>query len=1039
MTVIEQATPIVSTSAHGLPALEALRDVVAHAKRDDPMAAVTVLVPNNIAGIVARRFLARGLTDTHRGVAGIYVATLPRLAEQLVTSSLGSRRPATRAIQASAWRAALDETPGVFAKVKDHRATVRALVQAHQELRQLSATALRSVAAASSISADLVRLHSAVVTRLSPAWYDTVDVIEAAGAALSGSGAPPDAHGSLVLYLPQDLSRAELRFVQQLSETYDVTVIAGRTGALRADRQVDKSLQTLDPSFKIPPVSPITAGRVLHASDSDDEVRAVVRLVVSRLQTVPAHRIAILYSKASPYARLVQEQLNRADIRFNGPGIRSVHERALAQALLGVLELAEADLPRGDLFRALAAAPTHQFAESFVPVSRWERVSRLAGVVGGSDWPARLSYFVERQQEAIRQERDENIDPVPSRIEALDRLVESATDLLTFVTTLRERFAEAVTMTSWVALAEWAFTLFHDLYGSPESFTRLPADEQYAAVAIESVIQSLAALEEFEPGSASVSAMHDIMESELESALPRVGRFGEGVFVGPLSSAVGLGVDVVYVLGLAEDIYPGRLRQDALLSERVRKLSQGELVTDRHSIDIKERHLLAAFAAAPDVVACFARGDLRRSTRRLPSRWLLPTLRKLGRLPTLQATDWESVTSDRVTSCASFAAELAQTDDLATEQEWRVRAVRAGAPWSDDVVAAATTMSSAKSGSTFTRFDGNLQGQVGLPDFAHDGPRVSPTQLESYAECPHAYFLKRLLRVEPLEDPEEIIQISPMEIGSLIHDSMDALVKEFRGNLPSFGQPWTANQRSRLGEIGAAMGVRYEQRGVTGHPTLWHRESQRIQLDLMAMLDDDNAWRAVRDAEVVQTELAFGLRGEAPVVVPVLGGEIKMRGSADKVDRTRSGTLLVTDIKTGRSAKFSVLEKDPVAAGTKLQLPVYGFAAQQRLGGLDVEAQYWFVRRDRGKRITVELNGALQATYAATLGTLVSSIAAGYFPAKAPEQPDFTWVQCPYCNPDKLGHREVREQWERKRHDAVLGSLIALIDADAVNGGDEPT
>src|SRR5436190_12485946 len=131
MTVIEQATPIVTTSAYGLPALEALRHVVAHAKRDDPMAAVTVLVPNNIAGIVARRFLARGLTDTHRGVAGIYVSTLPRLAEQLATSSLGSRRPATRAILASAWRAALDEAPGVFAKVKDHTATVRALVQAH--------------------------------------------------------------------------------------------------------------------------------------------------------------------------------------------------------------------------------------------------------------------------------------------------------------------------------------------------------------------------------------------------------------------------------------------------------------------------------------------------------------------------------------------------------------------------------------------------------------------------------------------------------------------------------------------------------------------------------------------------------------------------------------------------------------------------------------------------------------------------------------------------------------------------------------------
>ncbi len=58
-------------------------EIVAEAKADDPMAPVTVLVPNNVAGIVARRFLARGLGPDRRGIAAIRFTTLRHLAEHL--------------------------------------------------------------------------------------------------------------------------------------------------------------------------------------------------------------------------------------------------------------------------------------------------------------------------------------------------------------------------------------------------------------------------------------------------------------------------------------------------------------------------------------------------------------------------------------------------------------------------------------------------------------------------------------------------------------------------------------------------------------------------------------------------------------------------------------------------------------------------------------------------------------------------------------------------------------------------------------------
>ena len=80
----------VTCTEYGRAALDALRVVVADAKRDDPMAPVTVLVPNNIAGIVARRHLAHGLADGNNGVAGIWFTTLARLAEQLASPTLTS-------------------------------------------------------------------------------------------------------------------------------------------------------------------------------------------------------------------------------------------------------------------------------------------------------------------------------------------------------------------------------------------------------------------------------------------------------------------------------------------------------------------------------------------------------------------------------------------------------------------------------------------------------------------------------------------------------------------------------------------------------------------------------------------------------------------------------------------------------------------------------------------------------------------------------------------------------------------------------------
>ncbi|MDQ1538132.1 MAG: ATP-dependent helicase/nuclease subunit, partial [Actinomycetota bacterium] len=747
----------------------------------------------------------------------------------------------------------------------------------------------------------------------------------------------------------------------------------------------------------------------------------------------------------SPYARLLHEHLGAAGITINGPGVRPVNERAVSRMALGLLETGRTDFRRADVFRTLGEVGARDFAGDRISVTRWERVSREAGVVGGEHWRTRLGVYINAQTKTIATERakEGTEEPQESTIARAERNRETAKALQEFMVELAEWFAAIDSPRRWDDLAAWARGLLHALIPARD-VARMPLEEQYAAGVIEHTLSGLAALDATGT-TPTIKGLEEVLALELDSALPRVGRFGEGVLVAPVTQAIGLDLDLVYLVGLSEDLFPGRLGADSLLPERVREMTAGQLPSLRAPRDRKHRSMLAAFTCAGEVVASFPRGDLRRHTTRLPSRWLLPTLRQLSGIPSLAATEWERAGMDDGSGqwlwrSHSYAGSLQSTSAPSTGQEWRTRAVLAHLDLDDETLTAWLTMTRARESDQFTAFDGNLAGAENLPDFA-DGTRLlSPTRLERYAICPHEYFVQRMLNVEPVESPAEIIEISAMDVGTLIHKCFDELISECsdQGELPGYGQPWTGLQRLRLREIARAKADSFESEGRTGHQLIWARERTRILAVLDWMLDNDDQWRAELDARVVGSELAFGMRGEAEVKIVTDGGIVRFRGSADKVDQRRDGTLLVTDLKTGSIRTFKDLsETNPVAHGEKLQLPVYAHAVRARYGGeaTPVEAMYWFVGKVR-RRVQVPLSPAVQQLYAAAVGLLVRSMASGAFPERAPAKADFQqgWVQCSYCNPDGLGHSDVRRRWEAKRLTPELVDFTGLVEPEALAG-----
>jgi ATP-dependent helicase/nuclease subunit B len=1037
--------PVVWTS-YGAPAHDALGLAVAEAKDGDPLAPVSVLVPANLCGVAARRVLARGVAG-RGGVAGLSVLTVDRLAERIAAPALtgAGRRPATNAVLAAAWRRALAEDAGVFAPVAAHPATVQALADRHRELREVDEAALDAIAGSGKlVASDLVRLHRVVAGSLAARWYDPVDLRRTAAGLLRGEPRLACEIGAVVLFLPQELPLSATDMLRELADG-DMRVVAGMTGDARADAAVLENLRRMgvDEDHDLA-VAPAMATSIVHASDPDDEVRCVVRLVVGKLAGVPAERVAVLYGSAEPYARLLAEHFGAAGITTNGAAVRPVIERTLPRALLDLLALPDHGWRRDEVLALLAQAPVRAPDGHRVPAARWERISRAAGVVAGGDWESRLSGYAAAEQAAAAAERKSQA-PRQGLIARRERDAEAADALRAFVAGLKRRLDRAGELRSWPDLAQWAADTFRVLLGGAEDEPWLPEDEARAAAKVQQVVAGLSGLGAVEPA-ADLTALRLTLDLELADDLPRQGRFGTGVLVAPLGSAIGLEVDVVFVVGLAEGMVPGRLHEDGLLPERVRALASGQLAPLRNRFDRQHRHLLAALVAAPERVASFPRGDLRRSTVRLPSRWLLPSLRALAGEPGLQASQWASVSGPWLAGSPSYAASLARTPVLASEQEWRIRAAIASrscggtvadALPGDVAVRRAVAMIGARASDLLTRFDGDVSG-LGVPDPAGRGQVVSPTALEAWARCPHAYFVQRLLRVEPAGAPEELIEISPLDAGSLIHEVLDRFftVQSQKETVPRPGQRWTAAQRAELGRIAAQTASEFEDRGVTGHPVLWRRELGRILGDLQLLLDDDDQLRADEGRVQVRSELAFGMQGMPPVPLRLPDGrEVRFRGSADRVDQA-GDALVVVDYKTGSARRFRKIgEMDPTAGGTKLQLPVYAHAARAGLGLPEaaVSAEYWFLRKDQGTRIAVPLTAEVDRAFSAAVDAIADGIGGGLFPHRPPEDDGWAgFIECPYCDPDGLGVTELRDGWQRKRTDPRLASYLSLTGPDPV-------
>ena len=172
------------------------------------------------------------------------------------------------------------------------------------------------------------------------------------------------------------------------------------------------------------------ASAIVSVSDPDEEVRTAVRLVTEWMRDgVRLGRIALLYGTAEPYARLLHEHLEAADMPHNGAPVRDIGDMLYGRTVRSLLALPDRGFRRSDVLAVVTGAPI-QDGDGLAPGRAWERISRAAGVVDGRDWAPRLAVFA-ADQRARADEADE--DEQDRLAEHLRRDADRAEELAAFV------------------------------------------------------------------------------------------------------------------------------------------------------------------------------------------------------------------------------------------------------------------------------------------------------------------------------------------------------------------------------------------------------------------------------------------------------------------------------------------------------------------------------------------------------------------------------------------------------------------------------
>ncbi len=1049
LSTIRDVTIQLEWVRHGRSAVEALRREIHAAKGDDPLKPVTVIVESNYQGVATRRLLgsagSRNLGADQDATTNAYAAvnfvTSRDLVEKLRASKgfLADRRRVSPPAAREAIRLELAERQTSSLKAHDD-ATLEALVAIHKELGAVSPQAITGLALLEpGVSTEVLAICRGASNRLSQRYYEDAELFGAAQAALHEASAWLEELGPIILYLPRRLPPPTANLLARLGDLTELKVLAGMTGSAEADAPLLRPLQRIGPEIQAPPaaqapwavVDPAST-QIVVVSDADEEVRAALRRVMeAREAGVSLDRIAILYGSQTPYADILREQLSAAQIPTAGRTGVSITATMAGRTVLKMLDLPLSNFSRAEVLDWLHGAPLH-YNNQPINVKAWQQICQEAGIVQGkAQWEQRLEQYVQACQPPPPHETPNQQIP-PKQIEKFL----TARHLQRFMRALIDDFPAADQKRTWAEHSCRTRERVKDLLGDPREWNGSAHDES-AAESIEKLLHRLGSLGN-ENTLIGLDVFASAVRSEFRANSTKAGRFGTGLMVGPINMGVGLNMDEVIIVGMNEGSYPRKNVASPLLSDKLRD----QLGLERKSDDLsRQQHdLLAVLAEADAITMCTARGNLRSTGELSPSRWLsdieafLETATDPNTPSTNNARPWRHEVPSYKTGLTTLLSNNKSLTMPATEQDYRLAyllktssGMGTGATTmpDDPIITTGHTVLKERRGDRVTPFDGLIK--VGQD--SHIGKRSrndraapeSPTSLEKWATCPHSYFMRHVLGIREGEKPEDVLGVSPLHKGSMVHKILEKVITKY---LPShknpcvYGSDWTDADAEFLQSTCSQVFEEYEAEVLEINPLLWALAKQQIQKQVTDFLKADKQFSKSSNYAPLAVEYEFTTELKAGSQ-PDSKSQLIYQGKIDRVDRNDENDLLIIDYKTGRPDGYSQLMKDGMwsLGGTKLQLGLYGIAVKNNYQSLKITrpnrifVEYRFVDPSYTRKpIRYELTEEVSNHHYNVAKKILEGITSGVFIP----YPDGGRIECPYCSPDGMSAMRLRKQIERK-------------------------
>ncbi len=561
---------------------------------------------------------------------------------------------------------------------------------------------------------------------------------------------------------------------------------------------------------------------------------------------------------------------------------------------------------------------------------KWETLLVEAAVIGGgARWARRLRGLAESYRVKIRELKSD--EPGSPRIPHLERERQNLDHLRAFALPLVEL------MSGWPGRARWG-----DWIARLETFAPRVLRWPWH---VQRVLADLRPMGEVGP--VTLAEVRDVLADRLLTLEvdPPSHRYG-AVFIGSPHQARGRAFRVVFVPGLAERLFPQKVREDPMLLDTARDALSDRLarLEDRSGL---ERLLLrlAAGAATDRLYLSYPRIETMQSRPRVPSFYALEVARAVtGRIPNHE--DLEQQAAAAAGASLAWPAP-ARPDDAIDDFEHdlavlrglfkREKSAKGHAQYLlrlNECLRRSVTERWARSKSTWSQFDGIVRATDAIkPMLANErlGARpYSVSSLQRYATCPYQFLLYAIYRLSPLEEPEPLQRMDPLTKGSLFHQVQAEFFRALQTKrLLPLGEKTMTRALETLDETLDRVSKEYYDDLAPAIDRVWEDEVASVRTDLRIWA---RGLAASADWEPWLFEFAFGLPdqpGHDPKSVdePVrLDNRFLLRGSIDLVERKRGTTIArVTDHKTG---KYRLKKAEVIGGGTLLQPVIYSLVVE---------------------------------------------------------------------------------------------------------------